>query len=346
MLSAQENRNVESKRFLDLVESRYVAAEGVGKQRLKLKFNLSPDLPSGAKITIFLAYEGLPIDGLKGAYEVQGRKRLGVVFDWELSKRIGPDNTYRIRVVMDLKDQTAAVLKAFEKKKKAFPPQDSPFQYTIYDGKEISIGTEAELAAQTELKCKLYDTRINELLDNWVNFNEAMTKLRAGEKFQKGGSTDKTLYARYIREWRRKQGKTQWGISVEFFEKYPSILSKSRTAHANLLRLGNMVSKRAYLLQKDVEKELSLRHENPVPDPKQKKDKDLHYFRHDYPYKKVTKETLNRTMDTIYRLVCPEEEGDPEGGTNGNTEAKPPEKKPTKKKPDSKKPVGVGKGGN
>ena len=114
VLSAQENRNVEWKRFLDLVESKYVPAQGVGKQTLKLKFNLSNDLPSGAKITIYLAHEGLPIDGLKGAYQVQGRKRLGVTFDWHLSKRVGPDDSYRLRVVMDLKEQSAATLKAFE----------------------------------------------------------------------------------------------------------------------------------------------------------------------------------------------------------------------------------------
>ena len=304
-----QNRDVDYERFLDLVDSKYVPADGVGKQTLKLKLNLSKDLPSGAKITLYLVYQGLPIDGLKGAYEVQGRKRLGVTYDWQLSKRVGPDDSYRMRVEMDLREQVAAVATAFQKKTKAFPPEASPFQYTLYDpGKEISIGTEVELVEQAEQMCKLYDTRISELLDNWAEFNENMTKLRAGEKFHKGGRADKTLYARFVRDWRRKQGRTQWGISVEFFEKYPAIRSKSQTAHANLLRLGNMVSKRAYLLQKDVEKELGLRHENPVPNPKQKKDVHLQYFTRNYAYKKVTKETLNRTMDTIYRLVCPEEE--------------------------------------
>ena len=74
-----------------------------------------------------------------------------------------------------------------------------------------------------------------------------------------------------------------------------------------------MVSKRSVSYQHDLEKELRLQRINPRLDPKDKEDAVLQFFDYGYRYK-VSKDSLNRTMDNIYRLVCPEEEEE-EAGT-------------------------------
>jgi hypothetical protein len=68
-----------------------------------------------------------------------------------------------------------------------------------------------------------------------------------------------------------------------------------------------MVSKRSVSHQRAVEKELRLQAINPRLDTKNKADAVLRFFDAGFRFK-VSKEGLNRTMDNIYRLVCPEPE--------------------------------------
>ena len=74
-----------------------------------------------------------------------------------------------------------------------------------------------------------------------------------------------------------------------------------------------MVSKRSVSYQRAVEKELRLQAINPRLDTRNKADAVLRFFDAGFRFK-VSKEGLNRTMDNIYRLVCPEEEEE-EAGT-------------------------------
>jgi len=339
-LAAQDEDTSESyERFVDLVGSKYVPAGPESpRQTLRLQLNLSPDLPEGAKVVLELVHNGLPITGLKSELVVTGRQRLGVEHEWSLSQTLGCDD-YRLQVTLDLNEQSEKVRRAFAATTKAFPPRLNPFTYPIFDpGKEIPIGTPEERTAQAERACKLYEAYINELLDNFNEFNDAVKQLRAGEKLHKAGKPDPAAYGVYIREWRRKQGATQRGIRQDLIEKHAAILVKTRTAHVNLIDLSAMVSKRALGLQKEAEKELGLAHVNPVPDPKEKKDADLVHWSASYRYA-VTNEALNRSMDTIYRLVCPpapDTDGDagaPASGTvTGETESgtEPPGKDPPK----------------
>ena len=83
-----------------------------------------------------------------------------------------------------------------------------------------------------------------------------------------------------------------------------------------------MVAKRSVSYQRDLEKELQLQRINPRLNTKDKEDAVLQFFDYGYRYK-VSKDSLNRTMDNIYRLVCPEEEEEDAGaapaeGEGGN----------------------------
>ena len=167
--------------------------------------------------------------------------------------------------------------------------------------------------AQQERMCTVYDDFINELVGNWNDLKKNLDAVREGKKYSNAGVVDQKALENYIRQWRRKQGTTQKGILRDFPEKYPAVHSKSLTAHANLLRLGRMVSKRSVSYQRDLEKELQLQRINPRPNIKNKEDAVLQFFDSGYRYR-VSKDSLNRTMDNIYRLVCPEEEEEEESG--------------------------------
>ena len=166
-----------------------------------------------------------------------------------------------------------------------------------------------------------YDDFINELAGNWNDLKKTIDEVREGKKYSNAGVVDQKALEDFIRKWRRKQGSTQKGILRDFPEKWPAVHSKSLTAHANLLRLGRMVAKRSVSYQRDLEKELQLQRINPRLNTKDKEDAVLQFFDYGYRYK-VSKDSLNRTMDNIYRLVCPEEEEEeagaaPEEGDTG-----------------------------
>jgi hypothetical protein len=314
-VSPQDDEKFE--RFLDLVESKYVPAPPGGKQTIKFKFNLSPDLPDGTKIVLQLLYGGLPIDGEQAILEVKGRQRTGVTFDFQPKKPLGPDD-YHLQVTLDLKEQEAGVRKQLDAKPKVFPPRLNPFIYPFYEAaKEIKLGTEEERKAYREAICKEYRAFIDELIANWAEFSDTLEKVRAGEKHVKDGAVDDKALAKFIKDWRKKQAKTQKAIVVDFPEAKFTMVNQSRTAHLNLIRLAQMVSKRAWALQTEVEKQYGLKPINPAPDPKDKSDEVLNHFNRFYRGK-VDSEELNRLMGRIEELVCPDSAAKkPESGAEG-----------------------------
>ena len=315
------NEDVQYKPYMELVSSQYLAAPKGGKQTLKLKLDFSADLPLGTKIQMDLVHNGLPLIGETVFLDFKTAKRKGFIYDWTPKKSLGVDNYY-LRVQVDLLSQVAKVRREFALKEKIFPPKANPLVWLYGQEKyAIKVGTEAELQAQQEIMCTVYDDFINELAGNWNDLKKTIDEVREGKKYSNAGVVDQKALEDFIRKWRRKQGSTQKGILRDFPEKWPAVHSKSLTAHANLLRLGRMVAKRSVSYQRDLEKELQLQRINPRLNTKDKEDAVLQFFDYGYRYK-VSKDSLNRTMDNIYRLVCPEEEEEeagaaPEEGDTG-----------------------------
>lgn len=307
------NADIEYKPYLELVSSQYIAAPKGGKQILKLKLNFSADLPLGTKIQMDLVHNGLPLIGETISFVFKTSKRKGFIYEWIPKKTLGVDNYY-LRVQVDLLDQIARVRKEFAGKEKIFPPRANPLVWLYGQEKyTIKVGTEAELQAQMEMMCTVYNDFIDELITNSNELKKTLDSVREGKKYSNAGVVDRKGLENFIRKWRRKQGSIQKGILRDFPDKWPAVHSKSLTAHANLLRLGRMVSKRSVSYQRDLEKELQLQRINPRLNTKDKEDAVLQFFDYGYRYK-VSKDSLNRTMDNIYRLVCPESEEEEEEG--------------------------------
>lgn len=305
------NADIGYRPYLELIGSQYIAAPKGGKQTLKLKMDFSADLPLGTRIQMDLVHNGLPLIGETVFFTFKTSKRKGFIYEWTPKKPLGVDNYY-LRVQVDLLDQIARVRKEFAGKEKIFPPKANPLVWLYGQEKyAIKVGTEAELQAQKEMMCTVYTDFINELADNWNEIKNSMDAVREGKKFSNAGVVDRKGLENFIRKWRRKQGAIQKGILRDFPDKWPAVHSKSLTAHANLLRLGRMVSKRSVSYQRALEKELRLQRINPLLNTKDKEDAVLQFFDYGYRYK-VSKESLNRTMDNIYRLVCPESEEEEE----------------------------------
>ena len=74
------------------------------------------------------------------------------------------------------------------------------------------MGTDAELEAQQEIKCTVYDDFINELAGNWNDLKKTLDEVREGKKYSNAGVVDRKALEDFIRKWRRKQGSTQKGI--------------------------------------------------------------------------------------------------------------------------------------
>jgi len=316
------NEDVAYRPYLELVSSEYAPAPKGGKQTLKLKLNFSADLPLGTKIQMDLVHNGLPLIGESVFFDFKTAKRKGFIYEWTPKKALGVDNYY-LMVQVDVFNQVAKVRKEFATKSKIFPPKANPLVWLYGQEKyAIKVGTEAELHAQQEMMCTVYDDFINELAGNWNDLKKTLDAVREGKKYSNAGVVDQKALEEFIRTWRRKQGSTQKGILRDFPEKWPAVHSKTLTAHANLLRLGRMVAKRSVGYQRDLEKELQLSRINPRLNTKDKEDAVLQFFDYGYRYK-VSKDSLNRTMDNIYRLVCPEEEEEDAGaapaeGEGGN----------------------------
>ena len=198
--------------------------------------------------------------------------------------------------------------RAFKGKTKIFPPKANPLVWLYgQENYAIKVGTEAEREAQENLMCTVYDDFINELVGNWNDFKSTLDAVKEGKKYSTAGVIDRKGLELYIRKWRRKMGATQKAVLIDFPSDSPAVHSKSLTAHANLLRLGRMVAKRSVSYQREFETEAQIQAINPRLNTKDKADAVLRFFDAGFRYR-VSKESLNRTMDNIYRLVCPEEE--------------------------------------
>ena len=184
------NEDIQYKPYMELVSSQYVAAPKGGKQTLKLKLDFSADLPLGSRIQMDLVHNGLPLLGETVFFDFKTAKRKGVIYEWTPKKSLGVDSYY-LRVQIDLLSQVAKVRREFALKEKVFPPKANPLVWLYGQEKyAIKVGTEAELVAQQERMCTVYDDFINELVGNWNDLKKNLDAVREGKKYSNAGVVD------------------------------------------------------------------------------------------------------------------------------------------------------------
>jgi hypothetical protein len=305
--------------YVDFIEGsiKYLPpSEAGGSQAVEFKFNLSPDVPKGAKVKFVLEYNGLEMDTLDYVLKDENRKSLAVT--WKPKQRLATGE-YFFRVKMPLKEQTAAVQRIIQGKAKRFPKINEPWAWFYGeqdpDGKfkhTLVIGSPEDEEAEKKIICDLYTDYINRLIESMTEFLKKMERVKDGKELTSGGSLEVPQFKSYVAGWRKKQGAIQKEI-YEFPLKEPALHLKSQTAFPHLVRLGQMVSKRGWQVQDEVTKQYGVKDViNPAAEG----------FNRNYKYK-VTKESLNQTLGRLDELVCPKNEAEAgtEGQPDGGTEA-------------------------
>ena len=283
-------------KYMEFLGSKYIAPEKPGDgQAVEVKFNLSTDIPKGTKINFIFEFNAVEIGNMDYVLKDENRKDVTVL--WKPKTKLATGD-YFLRTKIVLKDQTPAVAKIFRDRAKRFPPEDEPWTWYFANEKTESIKVGAVMDAATEQKaiCEAYTAMMDELVANLGEFVAKMEKVKKGEELVNGGALDVEKFTAYVGDWRKKQGQTQFKITM-FQVEEPDLFQKSMTAHANLLDLGRMVSKRAWQVQGEVLKQYGV---TKVINPSPKGfDRVIKYATH--------AEALNARMDKIHGLVCPQE---------------------------------------
>lgn len=320
-LFAQEGGKATHAKLVELVGWKYIPPKGAdGQQILELKLNVHPDIPTGAKLSFELEYQGLPVKGAAD-FVLKDKRRKGALFFWKQRERV-PADTYYLRVRMYLVDQAPGVREEILKKPKSFPPEADPWGLYFFK-QPIQVGTEEELLAEKLAACKAYEDLCYALVDQMVAFTKLTDAVKAGEKAVQGGQLDVPKFTEILIAWRKEQGELQKTI-LRFPEDHLAFFQKFRTAHLNLQQLGQMVSKHSWALQNEVTKQYGVVTINPVSHPS---------FDQGFRYR-VSTEALTNKLNQILDLVCPpppEEDVEPEAET-AEAAKKPKEPKKTSKK--------------
>jgi hypothetical protein len=315
--------------YVEFVEKTYVPpAEAGGLQEVHLKFHLDPEVPKGAKVFFSFLYLGATLDTLEYVLKDENRKNLALV--WKPKQKLA-EGDYFVMTRLPLYDpiapekkiaiQTGSVQRLIKERAKRFPPKFEPWQrlYMRDESDTIVVGDPGTSAEEAQALSKAYTDFMEELVSNMNEFVEEMEKVKAGEVLVKGGEVDEEKLTKVVEDWRKKQGRTQTSI-LEFQSKEPGLFQKSMTAHANLLELGRMVSKRSRQALKEVTDQYKLKKViNPGA-----KGFDLGY----------RWETLEKRLETIEGLVSVPAEGEAgeesaAGGETPSTDAVPSEPTPT-----------------
>ena len=278
----------------------YTPAKGKnGSQRLELTFDLSPDVPKGTKLELELEHQGLALDSTRTFYTLKDSKRDGLKLVWKFKERLAVDE-YRLWTRIRLESQKAAVRTALLAKTDKWREADAPFSWYFFND-PIQLGTPEELAEEREKICEAYGELLEELVGNLKEFSATLREVAAGEKYVDGETLNVEEFTAFVVEWRTKQGETQKKIAA-FPQEQAQVLQKSRTAYANLVRLGRMISKRSLAKQKDVTQQYGAGIINPKSHPS---------FDRTYKFT-VSSKSLKDSIEKIYDLACPEEaeEGD------------------------------------
>ncbi|HVR76327.1 MAG TPA: hypothetical protein VMT52_18505 [Planctomycetota bacterium] len=312
--------------LLELSGVQYIppAKEG-GEQTLVMKFDLSPDVPRGAKLNVVVEQYGLPVEEATTWYTLKDENRRGLSHSWKPKARL-PTGEYFLRVHCRLEEQLPAVQRAIKGKPERFPLIEEPWSW-YYIQMPLKVGSPEEEAREAEELCNIYTGFMDRAIDNMVDFIETMEAVKAGDDYVNGKSLDTAKFEAYVLEWRKKQGELQKDI-VEFGRKEPVMIQKSATAYTHLVMLGRMVSARSVKVQNEVTDQYKVGVINPASHK---------YFDRSFRYK-ADLPALQSRLDTLRRLLnCPEEgeesePGEAEAAPAGAPQEAPPgedaEKKP------------------
>lgn len=298
--------------YVEILETKHnpPAKEGE-KPTVQVKFNLSPDVPKGAKVNFEFEYVGLEFENVDYVLKDENRKGLSLL--WKPVKRLGTGE-YFIRTRLHPDQQTPAVQKIIQQNEKRFPTKNVPWMWYYFE-KPIQVGSPEDEEAEKEALCKAYTELVDKLVANMVEFVDKVEEVKEGKALVNGKALDVAKLKELVAEWRKKQGEVQQEI-VEFPDKEQAFFQRSITTYQNLRELGRMVSKRSGQLLKEVTDQYKVQEKiNPAGHA---------FFDLSYKYK-VTPEQMNTRMETISDQVCPKEkEAEPgEGGEDpGAVDAK------------------------
>jgi hypothetical protein len=296
--------------YFVISEAKYLpAAEGATGQAVQLKFDISPDVPKGAKIHLTFELFSVPLD--ETDYELKDENRKGLTYVWKFSKRM-VTGKYQVRSFLRLKDeagrpaQIPAVQRAIQQNTKAFPPKSEPWPW--YWDQPVELGNAEDEAAESKELCTAYTDFMDRLIASMGEFIDKMGEVNEGKDLVKGAALDKEKFEAYVKDWREKQGAIQKEIAL-FVGKQPALVEKSKTAYLKLRQLGQMVSKRAVQEQTTVTEKYKVGVINPAA---KDFDKSFRY--------KVDARSLNEAYNNIRQLVgCPAE-AEAEAGAEGAAE--------------------------
>lgn len=301
----EEEKNEPVKRYdfppyLRIVGSEYVPPDRAGgSQLVRLKFDLSPEVPVKTKIYLELLYNGLPEE--TALFELKTDVRKGLTFDWRSKKALGVGE-YTLFSSIPLDQQPPGVLELLRKRTEALPFRYEPWAWTYSEENEsILVGTPEEAARQKAQALQFYRQGIVELTKNQTELLELLDAVREGKKFKKGDLVDEQALAVAIKNWCKKQALTQKSIKDFILEK-PALWSSTMLAHYHLEGLGRMVSKRAWKLQEDLAGELALEPFTLERDPKDKSDEVLKYYSR-FHLQKANEDSVERIIKTIHEAL-------------------------------------------
>lgn len=295
--------------YVTVADLKYVPPEKGGAQVLQLKLDLIDDIPKGCIVRMTLDLNGIPED--ETTFTLTGETRKGIAFSWKLSKKVALGE-YQIRTHIDLEKQPPAVQKLIKQNAKRFPPKSAPWSWYA---KTFNLGTPEDENRERDEICEIYTGFLDRVLENLGEFKEAMDKALKGEDLAQGGSLDSKKFETFVKEWREKQGALQKEI-LTFQGKNPSLVQKTLSAYKRLLLFGQMASKRAILLQKEVADKYKATDPNPA----------VKDFDKSYKPKIVEPRLLQNTYESIQQMLgCPkveeEAEGTPEAAPGDGAEA-------------------------
>jgi hypothetical protein len=292
-------------RLIELVSATYIPPKAPNEsQLLRMKFDLSPDVPVGMKFLLELVYNGLPVD--TQTLELKNQIRQGIVFDWKPQIRLGVD-TYQLQAQVLLALQSPDVQKEIKAKPKRFPPEDEPWVTAFPQDKyPIAVGTPEELEAEKRRMCEIYSKLMDDLEASLKAIETDLEAVRKGEKCRKGTALDAPAFEKLVLDWWKKQAAIQKTIA-EMAVKEQFIVQKSQKAHFELLELSRMVAKRAKNNGYD-----EITRQNSAPaivlrrNPADPATEVFQFANWQYRYT-VTNEDLQNRVKTIEKLTCPEE---------------------------------------
>ena len=291
-----ESMELPYKQYVFVKKLKYMPAKGPsGKQTLEFRIDLAPVIPKGTKINFELEYNARSVTNM--TYTLKDERRRNLVFTWPLMEKVAFDD-YFLRSRIYLEQQTPAVQQFFKGRAKLFPIESKPWPWFLGP---VAMGTAEERQQEKQAICALYNDFIGKFVENLTEFKELLDSVKDGKKYvDEAEKLDLEKFTEAIAAWRTKQAEVQRSIAIP--GENAALYNKSMTAHRLVAQLGQMVSKQSLRDQEEVLAKYGVK--QPINPPVQ-------YFDHLYRFK-LSREEMNRKVERILDLVCPEELEAPE----------------------------------